>query len=107
MSQEGEKLNEGTSFTLNGKDMTQQEVNALLNNVGQKVNGLLGDVGSALDGAFIKVNKKPNLDAADIRKQVQQLIPKVETSNKNGIFRMMLNGQSVIELNFSNIINRQ
>ncbi|TCN27829.1 hypothetical protein [Mesobacillus foraminis] len=106
MSQQEKKLNEGTSFTFNGKEMTQEELNALLNKVGDKVNGLFGEASSVLDKASIKVNKAPVLSGDEIRSHVQQLIPKIETSNENGMFKMMLNGQSILEFNLSNLLKK-
>lgn len=110
MSQENEKLKNSTSFTFNGQTMSQEEVAAFIDNANQKVTGVLGDVSGRLKDLVnqapinVSTNNPPNPEA--LRRQIQQMIPKVEASNSNGNIKLTVNGQPLVELNLSNLFPR-
>lgn len=110
MSQEENKLKNYTSFNFNGQEMNQEEVNALIADISQSVNGLLGNLSGQLEnvlkGASLNVNQVPALSPTTLKTQVQQLMPRVETSNQNGVFGITLNGEPLIELNLLKILNK-
>lgn len=90
-----------TEFNLNGKSytvdqMSEEQMNNLLTQINKSVE-------NALNGLQIDLNK---LAGDTLASQIKNRIPEIKTSSANGKINVQLDGETLLDLDLSNLLDK-